>query len=713
MIENSGWRAFDLRRLLYAVVGGILLLIILVFAVLAWNQAEQVVQPAVERQLNERSSSVVSVLESYVEGAMVDIELLAVSPAVRNVAARENERARAFGSAALDSLAAQRRGGPPGYVAVNPEIDEYFRTVVERSLFDELFVTDRQGFVVASGGQDVGPVQSDNAWWREAYAGRQIFTRTVDPSSGTIALASALPIENPTGDVVGVLRAVVDLGRLRPVLAELARGWGYVQVIDERGFVIIDQHEEHLLTPHPEPGALVSGRLLQSVAPDGQRIVGMARPALEGWTVAYWVPAAEAFDLLTAARRAVAWGTLLVLGTAILGILIAGAWVSREIGEPVKMVAGAADRVGSGDLRARVTTVGKGEIAKLCVAVQQMIDRLNELVGSLREAGFYTQSRSQEIAGAVEQLSAGTEEMTVTLSRLTGEAARYSETIQEVNSRMDSLGAGARDLAKGAKMATERSRQLRDMAEANRQRLSGGRAEVNQMAERSDLATSQLLEFMDASRQFSEFVDLIQGFARRTNLLALNAAIEAARAGGEARGFGVLADEIRKLSNQAGEAADRAQDTTDAILGQLESARQAVGETREATHAIGSVVESVDESFQAINQAMSEAESWAERVAQVSAEVDRSVRSTGDRLRDVVSGFTDFAAAMEELAAGMEEQNASTEEIAAAVMALNNAARELASMAEVFTVEDDSGIDVETGRQAKKPAKTEIVRAAL
>jgi methyl-accepting chemotaxis protein len=128
------------------------------------------------------------------------------------------------------------------------------------------------------------------------------------------------------------------------------------------------------------------------------------------------------------------------------------------------------------------------------------------------------------------------------------------------------------------------------------QMTQGGGALINrysadEMVRRNESAVEQMLQPMrqalserdavyekldslgEAMGELRRIALQIKQLARRTNMVALNASVEASRAGERGSGFAVVAQEVRQLATQSGDAANQMMSRTNAVDMDLQALR--------------------------------------------------------------------------------------------------------------------------------------------
>lgn len=124
-------------------------------------------------------------------------------------------------------------------------------------------------------------------------------------------------------------------------------------------------------------------------------------------------------------------------------------------------------------------------------------------------------------------------------------------------------------------------------------------ANLAQTAEVSSAdATQMVSELNDSSVTIGRIVEVIQALSGQTNLLALNATIEAARAGEAGQGFAVVANEVKMLANQTGDASgdiaasvEKIQSDITSVVEVISGIADAVADVSEMTTTVASAVE--------------------------------------------------------------------------------------------------------------------------
>ena len=348
--------------------------------------------------------------------------------------------------------------------------------------------------------------------------------------------------------------------------------------------------------------------------------------------------------------------TALVVGIAL--ALVCSFLVAQRIASRLNRAVTGAHQIAQGDLTVELPPASRDEVGKLLAA-------MGEMQGALRNAMRETAGSAQSILGAADNLNAAVGQLNQSATIQSSAASAIAASVEQLTV---SINIVADNTGEAAKVAMDSDAQANEGHHAI-ERLVG---QVTEAASVVREAAEQMDHLKSESEKISNIVAVIKDIADQTNLLALNAAIEAARAGEAGRGFAVVADEVRKLS-------ERTATSTGEISHMVGAIQQSTGQV---VSGVAHGVELVDSSVAYAEQAgasIATLREMAQRVAKLVGEVDGA-------LREQSSASTEVAKKIEDVATQAEEANAVANETSLAADSMSATAKGMQVLVSRFKV---------------------------
>jgi ABC-type transport system substrate-binding protein/methyl-accepting chemotaxis protein len=259
------------------------------------------------------------------------------------------------------------------------------------------------------------------------------------------------------------------------------------------------------------------------------------------------------------------------------------------------------------EINASMHSVG-GNLQTLSNLSQSTSTSVMQLATSINQVS----ENADELAQFVEETASAIEQMAVSVRKVAESTEALAESAEKTARAMEAIDDSTRSIGDSVNETTVLSEEVARSAESGSQVVGETAASMTKIKEAIDAATETINRLGKRSEQIGEVTHVINEIADRTHLLALNAAILAAQAGPQGRGFRIVADEIKELS-------ERTAASTREIEEMIKAVREDVTETIERV-AVG-------------GQRADEGVELASRASELLVEIREKTNATSDRIK--------------------------------------------------------------------------------
>jgi len=530
--------------------------------------------------------------------------------------------------------------------------------------------------VLRTDGKDPVDV-SERQYFKDAMAGKtSISDVIISTATGTRQITFSAPIKDESGNVLGIAQRNYNLNDFHTILAKESED---AFICDTTGLVAA--HSQYEITPENEDdrsksvfmtSGLTEGHYETDTGKGYRAIVTYVKNADSNWTIC----TATNTKKVNAAARSSA---LMVVAVGVIMLIIA-AFISIKMAlsftRPVQAVNESLSKLADGRFsKVDKFSTRKDEFGQMVRNTNGVIDKLDEIVASIKESASSVGTSSEELSDMANQISQTAEDVSNAVQEIASGATQQADEIQSASENVGRIGDAVADVQSSTDNLSDIAQKMKEASEISSKSLESLQQSSSEMTHKIDDISSTISATQEAVNNINDKVEGIASIATQTNLLSLNASIEAARAGEAGKGFAVVAEEIGKLADDSKQMADDIRREMDILLEQSNAAVSAAADVKQ-----GNMDQQValGETLDAVNGMLGDIGSTVGGVGLIS----EGAETCDSSKNAVVDTMSALSAISEENAASSEETGASMQELSATVTTLAGSADSLKEIAE-------------------------------
>lgn len=376
--------------------------------------------------------------------------------------------------------------------------------------------------------------------------------------------------------------------------------------------------------------------------------------------------------------------TIIAMIIAILLSVLMAQKFSKKLNKNLKIIEDNLDKMAEGDLTNPIIINSNDEINTIAEYVDGVRKSNSILISKFKGNAETVLEGVCDLSAISNEMSASSDNVTNITKKLSNAAITQAESLHIISNNMLQFSGEVHNILGLTEDADSKVKDIDIIAK-------DGNIELQNLISQLSLIKGIFTNLNDKIDSLSceidkiyKITDIINGVADQTNLLALNAAIEASRAGEAGRGFSVVAEEIRKLSEQSKVSS---QQINTMIKNISTNSKEAVNTTAEVSDKINkqiNMIETTLVSFKSIIESIEiivpKVEKIKDSAKNIDSEKDLILRKVGD----LTGAAEETSNSAEVISFSLEEVNNASRKVAETAGELNGMAKNMMDQANKF-----------------------------